>query len=103
MSDPATPELPEFSAEPPPPPPLPPERVPFWGYHDLLLFVGLFVGSLVAAFFAVNGVVALLRIDVKNDLWRLLPAQFLAYFFLFLCLCLLFRAQYNRPFWRSLG
>ena len=108
MSDPATPELPEFTAPPPPPetpppPAPPPERVPFWGYHDLFMFIGLFVGSLVAAFAVVSGFLALFRIEVKNDLWRLLPAQFLAYLFLFLSLWMLFRAQYNRPFWRSLG
>jgi membrane protease YdiL (CAAX protease family) len=32
-----------------------------------------------------------------------LVQQFVGYFFLFLILVVIFRAQYNRPFWRSLG
>src|SRR5581483_7256998 len=108
MSDPGTPELPGIPAPPPrpdipPPPPPPPERVPFWGYRDLFMFIGLFVGSLIAGFLTVSGILAILHVSPKNDLWRLLPAQFLAYLFLFLAVWLLFRAQYERPFWRSLG
>jgi membrane protease YdiL (CAAX protease family) len=111
MSDSASPELPEFSAEPTPPglpppellPPPPPERVPFWGYRDLAVFVGLFIGSLIIAFLLTNGAMAVLHLNPANDLWRLLPAQFLAYILLFLAVWLMFRAQYDRPFWHSLG
>jgi membrane protease YdiL (CAAX protease family) len=106
MSDPAPPESPESFPPPsflPAAPPSPPERDPFWGYQDLLMFIGLFVGSLIAAFLTVNGLLSLFHVNVNNDLWRLLPAQFLAYLFLFMAVAMLFRAQYNRPFWRSLG
>src|SRR5262245_12771162 len=98
MSDSAPPELPETSDAPPPT-----ERVPFWGYHDLLVFVGLFVVSLIAGFAAVTGILKLFRVQVQNDLLRLLPAQFVAYLFLFLAVSLLFRTQYNRPFWSSMA
>jgi membrane protease YdiL (CAAX protease family) len=103
-------ELPEPPAEPaaselppsPPPPPAP-ERVPFWGYHDLFVFIGLFVVSLVLGFVTVSGFLKLFRLNVRNDVFKLLPGQFLAYLYLFLGVWLLFRAQYARPFWSSLG
>jgi membrane protease YdiL (CAAX protease family) len=101
MDDSVPPELPEQLPEPVPAPPA--ERYPFWGYQDLFVFVGLFVVSMIAAFAAVSGVLKLFRLDVQNDLLRLLPAQFLAYLLLFLSVALLFRAQYGRPFWSSLG
>src|ERR1044072_3073856 len=101
MSDSAPPELPEFTDTPPAAPP--PERFPFWGYHDLFVFVGLFIVSLIAGFATVTGLLKLFRVHVQNDLLRLLPAQFVAYLFLFLAVSLLFRTQYNRPFWSSMG
>src|SRR5436309_1042412 len=101
-------------SEPPPEPaafevaqapqPVPrPERFPFWGYHDLLVFIGLFVVSLVLGFATVSGFLRLFRLDVQNDVLKLLPAQFLAYLYLFLGVWLLFRTQYGRPFWSSLA
>src|SRR5215475_10219981 len=104
MNDSAFPELPELPEQPvAPPPPPPPERVPFWGYHDLFIFIIMFLISLTAGFATVNGFLKLFHISVHRDLFRLLPAQFLAYLFLFVGVSLLFRAQYGRPFWLSLG
>jgi membrane protease YdiL (CAAX protease family) len=119
MSDP--PELPEPPNAPPPlqqseappsgtlpeapqlPPTPAPERVPFWGYHDLFVVAGLFVVSLIGGFASVSIVLKLIHVDPKNDLFRLLPGQFIAYLFLFLSMRLMFRAQYQRPFWSSMG
>src|SRR5689334_7261671 len=101
MSDPVPPDAPELPLLPPVEPVR--QRVPFWGYHDLFVLIGLFVVSLIAGFGTVSGVFLLLRLNVHNELWRLLPAQFVAYLYLFLALWLLFRAQYGRPFWSSLG
>jgi membrane protease YdiL (CAAX protease family) len=104
MSDPG---LPGF--EPPPelppaqPPEPPPERFPFWGYRDLFHFIGLAVASLIAGMLVVKLFLILLRIHPRNDLIQLLPAQFLGYLLLFLCVRMMFRAQYDRPFWQSLG
>ena len=54
-------------------------------------------------FATVSGFLMLVRLHVQNDVLKLLPAQFLAYLYLFLGLGLLFRTQYGRPFWSSLG
>jgi membrane protease YdiL (CAAX protease family) len=101
MSDSAPPQVPE--PLPPSPPEPPREQFPFWRYQDLFVFIGLFFVSLVAGFAIVSGLLKLLRLSPHNDLWRLLPSQFLAYLLLFLSIALMFRAQYGRPFWRSLG
>jgi len=101
MNDAVPPDTPELPMLPPVEPVKP--RDPFWGYHDLFVLVGLFVVSLIAGFATVSGVILLLRLQVHNELWRLLPAQFVAYLYLFLALWLLFRTQYGRPFWSSLG
>lgn len=91
---------PETAPEAPPPPP---ERIPFWGYHDVFVVAGLFVVSLIAGFATVGIVLRLAHVEPRNDLFRILPGQFLAYLFLFLSMRLMFRAQYRRPFWSSMG
>src|SRR3954452_10010223 len=101
MDDSAPPELPELTPQPVPEPP--PERIPFWGYHDLIIFIGLFIVSLIAGFAVVSGFLKVARVHPENDLFRALPAQFLAYLFVFLALWLMFRTQYDRPFWSSLN
>jgi membrane protease YdiL (CAAX protease family) len=101
MSD---PDLPGLPPELPPPPASPPaERFPFWGYLDLCMFIGLAVASLIAGMLAVKGLLLVFRIQVHNEVLQLLPAQFLGYLFLFLMVCLMFRVQYGRPFWPSMG
>jgi membrane protease YdiL (CAAX protease family) len=95
------PALSELAPSPPPVPPL--ERFPFWGYHDLCVFIGLFVVSLILGFATSTGFTKLFRLHVQNDVLKLVPAQFLAYLYVFLGLWLLFRTQYGRPFWSSLG
>jgi uncharacterized protein len=94
-NDSAQPALPE----PSPPPP----RFPFWGYADLFVFIGLAFVSLLAGFATVKLFLVLFHLNVRNEVVKMLPAQFLGYLFLFLCVWLMFRVQYGRPFWRSLG
>ncbi len=94
---------PDVPGPPEPPPSSPPERVPFWSYNDLMVFIGLAIAGQIAGALLAQGAFLLLHARVKNELWKVLPAQFLGYLFLFLCVRLMFRAQYGRPFWTSLG
>lgn len=102
MSDfqPLSPEsLPEWPA-PPPPPPL---RDPFWGYHDLLIFLGTAPIALLLGAFLVKAFFAILRIKPATTVIELLPEQLLGYVLLFAALAAIFRVWYARPFWHSLG
>lgn len=106
VGPPPEPEHPTAAAEPPsagPPPPPPAERFPFWGYTDLFLFLGLAVVSLIAGEIFVRTALLLFHLEVRSEVVKLLPGQFLGYLLLFFCVRLMFRAQYGRPFWRSLG
>lgn len=80
-----------------------PERYPFWGYGDLLLFAGMALPAMLVGAALVSGVVSVLGWRAPNRVFVLLPAQFLGYFLLFLLLWALFRFQYRQPFWRSLA
>jgi membrane protease YdiL (CAAX protease family) len=97
---------PELHAEPPPcelPPEPKPEPYPFWGYSDVLLFAGLVVPCMLAGWALVKGVVAVLHLHASVKVAELLPEQFAGYAFLFGALLLIFRVQYDRPFWSSLA
>lgn len=84
--------------------PLPPvpERVPFWGYGDVALMLGLSLPCMFLGFGAV-------RLAMWLGHWRpalgieSVPAMLLGYVLLFALLKLIFRVQYDRPFWQSLG
>jgi membrane protease YdiL (CAAX protease family) len=78
-------------------------RYPFWGYADLFLFLALALPCLFLGTAVARSVVALLRIEVRNAVFVLVPGQFLGYAILFGSLWLLFRLQHGQPFWRSLG
>src|SRR4051812_1331381 len=86
----------------PAPTPLP-ERYPFWGYGDLLVFVGLAIPSMLLGFGFVKLAFWALRLHPKVATWELLLAQFAGYGLLFAALFGIFRLQYDRPFWTSLG
>jgi membrane protease YdiL (CAAX protease family) len=83
--------------------PLPPERDPFWNYSDLLVFAGLTLPSILVGSLAVRGVFWILHLHPALKTWELLSAQIAVYGFLLGVLAVLFRVQYDRPFWRSLG
>jgi membrane protease YdiL (CAAX protease family) len=74
----------------------------FWGYAELFLFVGLAIPAMLAGFGLVRTVLALFRLHPSRAA-EVLAEQFLGYFFLFLILVVIFRFQYGRPFWESLG
>src|SRR5581483_2292087 len=94
---------PQPESPPPAVGPPPPEREPFWTYTDLAIFAGLTIPSLLLGLGLVRLVEFVFRIHPKIRMLELLPGQFLGYGLMFSGLMLLFRWQYHRPFWRSLG
>lgn len=102
------PEPPQEQAPPPPPheevpPPPPPDRYPFWSYTDVALFIGLSIPCLLLGVGLVRGVAALFRLHPHLQITEPLIGQFVGYGFMLLVLKLIFRLQYDRPMWRSLG
>jgi uncharacterized protein len=93
---PGTPPLPEPS-EPPPPP-----REPFWGYSDLFLFAGLAVPAFLAGWGLIKSLLFLFGLHPSRA-FEAVAEQFAGYAFLFLVLLMIFRFQYDQPFWRSLA
>jgi len=93
------PALPE--SEPAPPPPH--ERDPFWGYSDLALFAGLLIGSLIAGMTLIGVSASVFHWVFQAQVTAALIAQSLTYVLAFSALALLFRVQYQRPFWQSVG
>jgi membrane protease YdiL (CAAX protease family) len=80
-----------------------PERSPFWGYNDLLLFIGLAPICLLFGYVLVKFPLRLLHIHPAAAAEEVLPEQLLGYLFLFGALAAIFRQGYGRPFWASLG
>jgi membrane protease YdiL (CAAX protease family) len=102
-------ERPEI-AEPEPPQPqpwqpeaAPPEKTPFWGYNELVLFIGLAPVCLLLGYALVKLPLHLLHIQPATEVEEALPEQLLGYLFLFGALRLIFQQVYGRPFWTSLG
>jgi hypothetical protein len=92
--------------EPPgaPTPDQPPAiREPFWGYSDVALFIVFLVVSAAAALGLVGLAESTLHLRSEAKVAELLAAQSLIYVLAFGALALLFRVNYNQPFWRSLG
>lgn len=87
----------------PSPPPSEPERYPFWGYGDLLLFAGLAIPCMLLGLGLVKSFLWLFHIRAQMRVVELLPEQFAGYVFLFCVLLLIFRLEYDRPFWASLA
>jgi hypothetical protein len=95
-------EYPQPIFEQPSLPPPPPAREPFWGYSELLLFIGVAPVCMGLSLGLVKGVLYLLHAH-PPAVAELLPAQLLFYIFLFGALGAVFRVGYDQPFWRSLG
>jgi membrane protease YdiL (CAAX protease family) len=95
-----TPELPP---EAPPEIPPQPERHPFWGYGDFLVFAGLAIPSLLIGWVIVRAVFWALRLHPAVQTWELVLDQFAGYAIMFGALYGIFHLQYGRPFWHSLG
>ena len=75
----------------------------FWSYQDLLIFLGLSVPCLLGGALLMKAALLVFYLSVPNKALELLPGQFLGYLLLFAVLATLFRIEYDRPFWRSLG
>ena len=88
----------ELEVDTPPPPK--PERDPFWGYGDLLGFAGMLLPCFLIAFIALPKVA---RFDAQPAPWQLVLEQTAFYALLTGVLAAMFRLQYDRPLWRSLG
>jgi membrane protease YdiL (CAAX protease family) len=86
-----------------PPPPREPERYPFWNYLDVVLFLGMALPSLMMGGLAARAIFGFLYLHYVPRVAELLSAQLIVYLVLFGFLWLLFRARYDRPFWRSLA
>ena len=99
---------PEAPVAPEPPQPSepslpPPQRDPFWSYGDLLIFAGLTLPCLLLGLGVVKTVFWIFHLHPAVKTWELLAAQIAFYALLSGVLAALFRMQYDRPFWRSLG
>jgi uncharacterized protein len=84
------------------PGPRPPAPETFWSYSDALLFTGLALPAMLAGLGVVRGTTAVFHLHPVAAA-DAIAQQFAGYFFLFLVLLLIFRLQYERPFWASLG
>jgi membrane protease YdiL (CAAX protease family) len=104
--DPEPPETEHLETWPPHNAPLemsPPEKTPFWGYNDLLLFIGLAPVCLILGYALVKLPLRVLHIHPAVQVEEAIPEQLIGYLFLFCALGLIFRLGYGRPFWKSLG
>jgi len=95
MNDEVTPGPPAQEAAPAP------RDSPFWSYSDLFVFVGLAVAAVFASVVLVRLVAWILH--VRAHTIETLAAQFLMDGLVLGSLALMFRVEYQRPFWRSLG
>lgn len=93
----------DLSGLPAPPPEEKPERHPFWSYTDLLYFIGFALPSLLGGTLLVKAITALFHLKVHQKVFELLPGQFAGYGILFFLLWALFKLEYGRPLWSSLG
>lgn len=84
-------------------PPAPEPPYPFWGYGDLILFAGLTIPCMLLGAGLVKLVLWMLHLHPAVRVAELLPEQFLGYVLLFVMLLLIFRLEYERPFWASLA
>lgn len=78
------------------------ERVPFWGYADVFLLAGLALPCIFLGSAAVRLAVWLSHLHFAAGV-EAVPGMLLGYTLLFAALMVIFRVQYDRPFWHSLG
>lgn len=81
----------------------PPERYPFWGYRDMVLFLGASLPALITAALVVRTLFMSFSWPGQGQAPELLAVQFLAYALWFVVLFMILRLKYGRPFWGSLG
>jgi membrane protease YdiL (CAAX protease family) len=81
----------------------PPERNPFWTWSDLALFAGLVFPCLLLGWAIVRLAFGAFHYHPSLKVLELLPEQLIGYALIFGALAIIFRLQYDRPFWSSLG
>jgi uncharacterized protein len=84
------------------PPPAPPERVPFWGYADVALIMGLSLPCMFLGLGIVRLAMWVAHLHTAKGV-EAVPEMLIGYGLLFTTLMVIFRVQYDRPFWSSLG
>jgi hypothetical protein len=89
-------------AERVPPPASQAERVPFWGYADVFLIAGLALPCMFVGMGLVRLVMWIGHLHFAPGV-EAVPEMLVGYTLLFAALMVVFRVQYDRPFWRSLG
>jgi len=75
----------------------------FWNYRDLALFLGLAAPCLLGGALLAKIALLALFVSTSHKALELLPGQFIGYALLYMALAFIFRFEYERPFWRSLG
>lgn len=79
------------------------DREVFWGYRDLVVFLGLAIVCLLGGALFVKALLLVFYVSTPHKALELLLGQFLGYALLYSALAFLFRFEYERPFWPSLG
>ena len=79
-----------------------PERVPFWGYADVFLIAGLSLPCMFLGWALVHLAVRITHLHMASGV-EAAPEMLIGYGLLFTALMVIFRVQYDRPLWRSLG
>ena len=87
----------------PPPPAAEAERVPFWGYADVFLLAGLALPCMFLGWALVRLALWIAHVHLPVQGIEAVPEMLVGYTLLFAALALIFRVQYERPFWLSLG
>ncbi len=80
-----------------------PADLPFWGYSDLALFVGMILPSVGIAAILTKGLALLAPVMFARKTVSGLGMQLLFYILFFASLYGLLRLRHARPFWESLG
>jgi membrane protease YdiL (CAAX protease family) len=75
----------------------------FWNYRDLALFLGLAAPCILGGMLLAKLALLAMHLNTSHKALELLPGQFIGYALLYMALAFIFRFEYERPFWRSLG
>ena len=82
---------------------LEPEREPFWGYLDLLLFLGLMAASALFLLLLIGGLAHVQPSLMRDPAPVELSLNFALYACAYLCFLVIFKLKYDRGVWESLG
>lgn len=102
LPQPSEPPAPDFTPSPFDQAPVPQKGEIFWGWHDFFLFFFIIVMSLGMAMLASYGIRNLFHVSEVRMNIVLVLGQFAAYGVAFVCLKLMFQAEYGEPLLLSL-